>query len=79
MMMNTKLMIGKDIALAKGEKLQTYRNRINGEILYSTNKYGSKVIDGVEFLMVFPKPRTPKDRRVNLMKKDQLERVSVSY
>jgi len=74
-----KLTIGKDIALAKGEKLQTYRNRINGEVLYSTNMLGSKTIDGVEFLMVFPKPKSPRDRRVNLMKKDQLERVSVSY
>lgn len=77
--MKTKLMIGKDISLAKGEKLQTYRNRINGEILYSTNRCGIKVIDGVEFLEVFPKPKIPSERRVNLMKKDQLERVTVSH
>lgn len=76
--MHTKLTIGKDISLVKGEKLQTYRNRINGEIVYSTNKYTSKTIDGVEFLMVFPKPKTPSARKVNLMKKDQLERISVS-
>lgn len=78
-MTTKKLTIGKDISLAKGEKLQTYRNRINGEIIYSTNKCGSKVIDGVEFLEVFPKPKTPSERRVNLMKKDQLERVPASY
>ena len=77
--MKMKLTVGKDITLLDGEKLLTYRNRINGEILYTTNKYNPKVIDGVEFMMVFTKPTSPKNRRECWMRKDTLERVSVSH
>lgn len=72
-----KLEIGKDIILERGEKLITYRNRINGEILYSTSKYEPVWADGKEFIPVFKKPVSPKSRRVNLMAADAVERVRV--
>jgi hypothetical protein len=72
-----RLLIGKDIILAPKEKLHTYRNRLNGEIVYSSSLYNAKYIDGVEFIQVFSKPQNPTLRKVNLMKKDNLERIAV--
>ena len=72
-----KLTIGKDIILDRNEKLYTYRNKINGTIYYSTNKYRSTVRDGVEYLPVFEKPRHPKERRVNYIAFSALERMRV--
>ena len=76
-MTTVKLEIGKDIILAKGEKLLTYKNKITGEIVYSTSKYTHVWADGKEFIMVFRKPAVPNGRRVNLMAADSLERVRV--
>ena len=72
-----KLTIGKDIILAKNEKLYTYRNKINGTIYYSTNRYRSTIREGVEFLPVFEKPRHPTERRVNFIAISALERMRV--
>ena len=58
------------------ETITQYRNKFNGDIVYSSNKYKTNIIDGVEFLMVFPKPTTPNSRRINWMRKDNLERIS---
>lgn len=72
-----KLEIGKDIILAKGEKLHTYKNKFSGEIVYSTSKYEHVWSDGKEFIPVFKRPISPKERRVNLMAADAVERVRV--
>lgn len=74
---NTKLQVGKDIILDRGEKLATYKNKVTGDILYSTNKYAQVNIQGKEFLPVFKKPTNPKERRVNLIALDSLEKVKV--
>ena len=74
---NTRLEIGKDILLEKGERLFTFKNKFNGEILYSTNKYQIQIRDGKEFTPVFKKPNNPRDRRVNLIASDALEKVIV--
>jgi hypothetical protein len=71
-MMNTNKRNRKDSI----EKIITYRNRLNGDIVYSSSQYKTNIIDGVEFLLVFPKPAAPNTRRTNWMKKDTLERVS---
>jgi hypothetical protein len=70
-----KLEIGKDIFLAKGEKLLTFKNKITGEIVYSTTKYVNQIIQGKEFIPVFKRPSTPKERRVNLISLEALERL----
>lgn len=59
----------------KSERILTFKNRFTGEIVYSSNLYNSKIIDGAEFIMVFPKPASPESRRTNWMKKDNLEFV----
>jgi hypothetical protein len=77
-MTDLRLKVGKDIALAKGERLETYRNKINGEIYYTTNIHGSKFIDGEEFVYVFLRPSYPSQRRTFLMRKANLERVALA-
>ena len=76
--MKTKLMIGKDILLDKNEKLITFRNKINGDIFYSTSKYSPVIRDGQEFLPVFQKSAPPKERRINFMALSALEKVPQS-
>lgn len=73
----TRLQDGKGIVLEKGERLATYKNIITGDILYSTNKYEKTEIQGKEFLPVFKKPTNPRQRRVNLISLDSLERIKV--
>ncbi|CAB4124259.1 hypothetical protein UFOVP49_97 [uncultured Caudovirales phage] len=68
---------GEAIALEKGEKLFTYKNKFTGEILYSTSKYTMQNIQGKDFIPVFKKPLMPKARRVNLIAADAVERVQV--
>lgn len=77
MTITSKLEIGKDIILERGEKLLTYKNKITGEIVYSTSKYSTQNIQGKDFLPVFKKPKSPKERRVNLIALDAIERVRV--
>ena len=48
-----RLEIGKDILLEKGEKLFTFRNKVNGEILYSSSKYEVVNRDGKNFIPIF--------------------------
>ena len=69
------MVIGTDILLDKGERLFTYKTKISGEIYYSTSKYKNNFIDGTEFLTVFTKPRTPKERRTMMIRADALERI----
>lgn len=71
-----KLTDGKDIILESDEKIATYRNRMTGDIYYTSNLYNNKYIDGAEFLRVFPKPISPKVRRLNWIRKDQLEKIT---
>jgi hypothetical protein len=72
-----ELVDGKDIFLERGEKIFTFKNKITGEILYSTNKYSMQNIQGKDFIPVFKKPSNPKDRRVNLILMDAIDRVKV--
>jgi hypothetical protein len=59
----------------KSERILTFKNKFTGELVYSSSLYNSKVIDGAEFIQVFPKPVTPDARRLNWMKRDNLELV----
>jgi hypothetical protein len=72
-----RLEIGKDIHLEKGERLLTFKNKFNGELMYSTSKYQIVNREGRDFIPVFKKPFTPKDRRVNLIAMDAIERIKV--
>lgn len=75
--MTKKLENGKDILLADGESLTTFINVMTNETVYSSNMYQPHYIDGTEYLAVFPKPISPKNRRVGFVKKDALKRVAV--
>ena len=70
-----RLEIGKDIILEKGEKLLTFKNKFNGELVYSTTKYENVTLDGKEFVPVFRRPISPKDRRFNYIAADAIEKV----
>jgi hypothetical protein len=72
-----RLAVGKDILLEQGERLFTFKNKFNGDILYSTSKYQVENINGKEFIPVFKKPLNPKDRRVNLIAMDAIEKVKL--
>lgn len=72
-----RLAVGKDILLDHGERLFTFKNKFNGDILYSTSKYQVENINGKEFIPVFRKPLNPKDRRVNLIAMDAIEKVKL--
>lgn len=72
-----KLEIGTDISLDRGERLFTYKTKMSGDVYYSTNRYSSTFIDGVEFITVFPKPRNANDRRTMMMRAEALERIRV--
>ena len=72
-----KLEIGKEIYLERGEKLLIFKNKFNGEIVYSTTKYELVNREGRDFLPVFKKPNSPKERRVNLIAMDAVDRVRI--
>lgn len=72
-----KLVDGEDVHLERGERLSTFKNKFTGEIVYSSNKYETKNIQGKEFIPIFKKPSNPKDRRVNLIALDALDKVRV--
>ena len=74
-MKTKRLKIGVDIVLDKGERLITYRNKINGSIVYSTSKSEKTERDGKVFVTVFEKPVLPNLRRNFLMSLDALERI----
>jgi hypothetical protein len=74
---DVELIDGKDIILEKGEKILTFKNKVTGEIVYSTTKYKTQNIQGKDFIPVFKKPFNPKDRRVNLIAMDAIDRVKV--
>lgn len=54
------------------EKILTYKNRLNGDILYSNTKFEPKFIDGVEFLQVFTDDYP---NRKYLIRRESLERL----
>lgn len=72
-----RLIDGKDIHLEKGECLFTFKNKITGEIVYSTSKYVVQNIQGKDFIPVFKKPFNPKERRINLIAMDAVDRVKI--
>lgn len=61
--------------LRKGEVLLKFKNKINGILYYSTNKYKPVYHEGQEMLPVFQRPALPKDRHILLVAKAALERV----
>ena len=74
--MKTKTFLTKKNTNAnKAERILTFKNKFTGDLVYSSNLYTSKIIDGVEFVLVFPKPAAPEARRTNWMKRDNLELV----
>lgn len=71
-----KLKPGKDIILEKGERILTYRNKVNGTIYYSTTKYDPILLDdGQVFQPIFERPTIPSQRRIKYIKLDSLERL----
>jgi hypothetical protein len=59
----------------KTEKVVAYRNRINSDIVYTSNLYESRFVDGAEFIQVFQQNTPFNIRRTNWMRKDSLELV----
>ena len=57
------------------ERIITFKNKFTGDLVYSSSLYNSKIIDGAEFVLIFPKPAAPEARRTNWMKRDNLELV----
>ena len=62
------------IPLAKGEKLLTFINKINGITYYSTNRYKPIFHEGQEMLPVFQRAAPPNARHLLLVVKSALER-----
>ena len=74
-----KLKIGTDIVLDRGERLLTFKNKINGLIYYSTTAYKPIQMNsgGGLFLPVFEKPSSPTQRRISYISMDAIERLYV--
>ena len=74
-----KLKIGEDIILDKGERILTFKNKINGLIYYSTTKYKPVALGGGKglFMPVFEKPASPNQRRISYISMDAIERLYV--
>jgi hypothetical protein len=68
-------MMNKKNGARTNEVLTSFRNRINGDVVYTSNLYNSRFVDGAEYIMVFPKPVAFNIRRTNWMRKDSLEQV----
>lgn len=64
------LVVGKDIDLAPGERIRIVKNRINGDLYYSSNQYQQE-IGGEKFVGVFRRP-VNKQVKINWMRQDQL-------
>jgi len=67
--------VNSNIPLRKGEKLLTFKNKINGIIYYSTNRYKPMIHEGQEMLPVFQRAAPPNARHLLLVSKAALERV----
>lgn len=64
-----------NIPLERGEKLLTFKNKINGIVYYSTNKYKPVFHEGQEMMPVFQRAVAPHARHMLLVAKTALERV----
>lgn len=67
-------MMTKKNGTQKTEQIIAYRNRFNGDIVYTSNLYESRFVDGAEFVQVFTN-NAFNHRRTNWMRKDSLELV----
>lgn len=65
-----QLMAGKDIDLSPGERINIVKNKINGDIYYSSNRYEQE-INGEKFIGVFRRP-VNKQVKINWMRRDHL-------
>ena len=64
-----------NIPLRKGEVLLTFKNKINGIVYFSTNRYKPIFHEGQEMLPVFQRAAPPNARHLLLVSKAALERV----
>ncbi len=69
-----KLIPGQDIDLEPGERINIVKNKINGEMFYSSNRYEQE-IGGEKFIGIFKKP-VNKQVRINWMRRDHLIHVA---
>jgi hypothetical protein len=67
--------VNPNIPLRKGEVLLTFKNKINGIVYYSTNRYKPMIHEGQEMLPVFQRAAPPNARHLLLVSKAALERV----
>jgi hypothetical protein len=67
--------VNPSIPLRKGEVLLTFKNKINGIIYFSTNRYKPVFHEGQEMLPVFQRAAPPNARHLLLVSKAALERV----
>jgi hypothetical protein len=67
--------VNPNIPLRKGEVLLTFKNKINGIIYFSTNRYKPVIHEGQEMLPVFQRAAPPNARHLLLVSKAALERV----
>lgn len=69
-----KLIIGQDIDLEPGEKISIVKNKINGDMYYTSDRYQQE-ISGEKFIGIFRRP-VNKQVKINWMRRDQLVHVS---
>jgi len=69
-----ELVVGKDIDLEPGERISIVKNKINGDLYYTSNRYQQE-ISGEKFIGIFRRP-VNKQIRINWMRRDQLIHVS---
>ena len=60
-----------------GERIVTFKNKMNGEVIYSSNRYKPRFVDGVEYAEVF---KASSRASTFWMRLDALKRIdTVSY
>lgn len=69
-----KLVAGQDIDLQPGERINIVKNKINGDLYYTSDRYQQEIA-GEKFIGIFRRP-VNKQIRINWMRRDQLVHVS---
>jgi len=68
-----QLVVGHDIDIAPGERINIVRNRINGDLYYTSDRYQQE-IGGEKFVGIFRQP-VNKQVKINWMRQDQLVKI----
>lgn len=68
-----QLVVGQDIDLVPGERINIVRNRINGDLYYTSDRYQQE-IGGEKFVGIFRQP-VNKQVKINWMRQDQLIKI----